>query len=79
MCDTGTDQKIVMSCFLGEPRNSWLSLCSRIQTTAPTKRKNPAVTSHIARVNGFMNAHGFDFFSLTGATTTSPDSMYGCV
>lgn len=74
-----TDQKIVISCWLGGPRNSWLIRCSRIQTTAPTKRKKEPVTHHICQENGFRNAHGLDFFSFTAATTTSPDSIKGCV
>lgn len=42
-----THQNTVISCFLGEPRNSGLSLCSRIHTTLPTKRKKAPVTHHI--------------------------------
>lgn len=43
-------------------------------------RKKAAVTAHIILLNGLRNAQGFEFnVVLTGATTTSPDSMYGCV
>ena len=74
-----TNQKIVISCFLGGPRNSSLNRCSRIHTTAPTKRKKAPVTHHIWAVNGLRKDQGLDFSSLTGTTTTSPDSMYGWV
>lgn len=46
---------------------------------APTKRKKAPVTAHISIVNGFRNDQGLDLASLTGATTTSPDSINGCV
>ena len=68
---------MVMNCFLGGPRKSSLSLCSRIQTTAPMIMKNMPVVIHISRLNGFRNAHGFELLFVTGTTTTSPDSMYG--
>lgn len=41
--------------------------------------KKQAVTPHISRVNGLKNAKAPEFIFLTGATTTSPDSIYGCV
>lgn len=74
-----THQRTVTTCFLGGPRNSSLILCSRTHTTAPTTRKKIAVTPHINGVNGRKNAQAFEFDFLTGATTTSPDSMYGWV
>lgn len=74
-----THQNTVISCFLGEPRNSGLSLCSRIHTTLPTKRKKAPVTHHISVVNGWRKDQGLDFCSLKGTTTTSPDGMKGWV
>lgn len=68
-----------MICCLGGPRNSEFVRCSRIQTTVPTKRKKIPVTPHICQVNGIRNDHGLDFTSFTRASTTSPDSMKGCV
>lgn len=47
--------------------------------TAPMIRKKAAVTAHIPPVNGLRKAHAFEFIFLTGATTTNPDSAYGCV
>jgi len=38
-------------------------------------RKKAAVTAHIGGVKGRKNAHGVSFSFVTGATTTSPDSM----
>lgn len=74
-----TYQKIVIICFLGGPRNSGLCRCSRTHTTAPTKRKKAPVTHHIWAVNGLRKDQGLDLTSLTGTTTTSPDSMKGWV
>lgn len=74
-----TNQKTVTSCCLGEPRKSVFVRCSRIQTTVPTKRKKLPVTAHICHVNGMRNDHGFVLTSFIGATTTSPDSINGCV
>lgn len=37
------------------------------------------MTAHITGVNGLRNDQALEFNFLTGATTTSPDSMYGCV
>lgn len=54
-------------------------LCSRIHTTAPTKRKKAPVTHHIGTVNGFRKAQGFDFTFQAGVTTTRPDSIKGWV
>ena len=71
--------RTVTTCFFGGPRNSSFILCSKIQTTAPTMRKKIAVTPHIIGVNGLKNAQALEFNLLTGATTTSPDSTYGCV
>ena len=71
--------RIVATCFLGGPRNSSFILCSKIQTAAPTMRKKIAVTPHIIGVNGLKNAQALEFNLLTLATTTSPDSTYGCV
>ena len=42
-------------------------------------RKKILVTSHIIGVNGLKNAQALEFNSLTGATTTNPDPIYGCV
>lgn len=42
-------------------------------------RKNAAVVIHISLVNGFRKAQALEFIFLTGATTTNPDSIYGCV
>ena len=42
-------------------------------------RKKIHVTSHIIGVNGLKNAQALEFNSLTEATTTSPDAIYGCV
>ena len=67
------------NCFLGGPRNSSFVLRSKIQTTAPTRRKDIPVTHHINGVNGLKNAQALEFNFQTGATTTSPDSIYGCV
>lgn len=74
-----TDQNIVTSCCLGDPRNSVFERCSRIQTTAPTKRKKAPVTHHICTEKGFRKAQGLEDLSLTCATMTRPDSIYGCV
>jgi hypothetical protein len=41
--------------------------------------KKIAVIPHIFGVNGLKNAQALEFNFLTGATTTSPDSIYGCV
>lgn len=46
---------------------------------APTKRKRSPVTAHISTVNGFKKDHGLVLAPFTGATTTSPDSINGCV
>lgn len=72
-----THHRTVTICFLGGPLNSSFNLCSRIQTTVPTTRKKTPVTAHISGVKGRKNAQAFEFSFLTGATTTSPDSMYG--
>ena len=74
-----THHIIVTNCFLGGPRNSSFVLRSKIQTTAPTRRKDIPVTHHINGVNGLKNAQALEFNFQTGATTTSPDSIYGCV
>lgn len=37
------------------------------------------VTAHIDFVNGLKKAMALEFVFLTEATTTSPDSIYGCV
>ena len=37
------------------------------------------MTSHIIGVNGLKNAQELELNFLTEATTTSPDSIYGCV
>lgn len=41
--------------------------------------KNAAVTAHIFAVNGLRKAQALECTFLTGATTTNPDSIYGCV
>lgn len=46
---------------------------------APIIRKNAPVTIHIDGVNGRKKAQGLEVIFLTGATTTSPDSMKGWV
>lgn len=74
-----THQSIVIICLLGGPRKSSFNLCSRIHTTDPTMRKKKAVTHHSFQVNGLKKAHALESDFLTGATTTSPDSIYGCV
>ena len=71
--------RTVENCFFGVPWNSSLFLRSKNQTTAPTTKKEIVVTSHIIGVNGLKNAQALEFNSLTEATTTSPDSTYGCV
>ena len=73
----GSHHSIVAICFLGGPRNSSFILCSRIHTTVPIIRKKAAVTAHMNGVNGLKNAQALEFDFLTGATTTSPDSIYG--
>lgn len=37
------------------------------------------VTIHMFLLNGFRKAQALEFEVLIGATTTSPDSIYGCV
>jgi hypothetical protein len=73
------NQKMVTICFRGEPLKSGLKRCSRIQTTAPTKRKKAPVTAHISRVKGLRKAQALEFLALTDDRITSPDSTYGCV
>lgn len=68
-----------MTCFFGGPRNSSFIRCSRIHTTAPTTRKNAAVTHHICIVNGRRKDQALEFSLLMGATIISPDSINGCV
>lgn len=75
--DSDTNHRIVATCFLGGPRKSSFLLCSNIQTTAPTRRKNDPVTAHIVGVNGLRNAQALELDFLNGATTTRPDSIYG--
>ena len=75
----GPNHKIVMHCLLGGPRNSSFVLCSRIQTTIPIKRKKAAVTIHMAGENGCKKAQAPVFSFLSGATTTSPEAVYGRV
>jgi len=70
---------MVTNCCLGEPLNSSFTLCSRIHTTIPTKKKKQAVTIHIKGVNGCRKDHPPELIFLKGATTTSPDAAYGCV
>lgn len=70
---------VVMICCLGGPRNSSFMRCSRIQMTTPTTIKKMPVTHHSLAVNGLRNAHVPEFSLLTGATTTSPDSVNGWV
>lgn len=70
---------IVTTCFLGGPLKSSLVRRSKIQTTAPTIRKKTPVTHHIMGVKGLRKAQALELSFPTGATTTSPDSMYGCV
>lgn len=70
---------MVMNCFLGGPLKSSLVRCSKIHTTAPTKRKNRPIKPHISTVNGFKKAHAFDSLSFVATTIVRPDSMYGCV
>lgn len=41
--------------------------------------KEAAVAHHILAVNGRKKAQALEFNFFTGATTTRPDSMYGCV
>ena len=43
----------------------------------PTVRKKAAMTPHINGVNGCKNSQALEFNFLIGATTTSPDSIYG--
>ena len=70
---------MVTNCLLGGPLKSSLVRRSKIHTTAPTTRKNKPVTNHIIGVKGLKKAQALEFDFLMGATTTSPDSMYGCV
>lgn len=74
-----THQNMVAICCFGVPRNSGLSLCSRIQTAAPTRRKKAPVAHHISHVNGFRKAQALELLPRTRVTITSPDSVYGCV
>jgi hypothetical protein len=67
---------MVTHCFLRGPRKSLFVLRSKIQTTTPTTRKDIHVTHNIIGVNGLRKLE-FNFH--TGATTTSPDSIYGRV
>lgn len=69
--------RVVTICCLGGPRNSLFMRCSKIQTTAPTTRKKIPVTHHNLAVNGLRKAQVPEFSLLTGATTTSPDSVNG--
>ena len=41
--------------------------------------KDTPITHHIMGVKGRKNAQALDSWVLTGATTTRPDSIYGCV
>jgi hypothetical protein len=75
LCFLGTHQRMVTHCFLGGLRKSLFVLRSKIQTT-PTTRKDIHVTHNIIGVNGLRKLE-FNFH--TGATTTSPDSIYGCM
>lgn len=70
---------MVTNCLLAGPLKSSLKRRSKIHTTAPTTKKNIPVTNHIIGVNGLRKAQALDFIFLIGATTTSPDSIYGCV
>ena len=71
-------QRIVPICLFGGPWKSSLILCSKIQTTTPTTRKKTPVTHHNCGVNGLRNAQALEFNFLIGATTTRPESIYGC-
>uniref|UniRef100_A0A0A9D0N4 Uncharacterized protein n=1 Tax=Arundo donax TaxID=35708 RepID=A0A0A9D0N4_ARUDO len=73
------NQKMVTICLRGEALKSGLKRCSRIQTTAPTKRKKAPVTAHISSVKGLRKAHSLELLAFTVETMTSPDSTYGCV
>lgn len=70
---------MVTTCFLGGPRKSSFVLCSRIHIIAPPIMKKIPIRHHIWAVNGCRNAQALEGSFLTGATTTSPDSMYGWV
>lgn len=70
---------MVINCFFGGPRKSSFIRCSRIHTTAPTTRKNAAVTDHIVIVNGRRKDQALEFNFLMGARMVSPDSINGCV
>ena len=72
-----TYHRIVTICFPRGPWNSSFILCSRTQTTMPIVRKKAAMTPHIIGVKGRKNSQALEFNFLTGATTTSPDSIYG--
>ena len=78
-CFLGTHHRIVTHCFLRGPLNSSFVLRSKIQITTPTKRKDIPVTHHIVGVNGLRKAQALEFNFENGATTTSLDSIYGCV
>lgn len=70
---------MVASCLLEVPLKSSLLRRSRIHTAAPTTKKDSPVTNHIHGVNGLRKAQALEYNFLIGATTTSPDSIYGCV
>ena len=47
--------------------------------TPPKMMIDTQVTHHIFGVSGHKNAHASESMVLTGATTTRPDSINGCV
>lgn len=76
---THTYHRVVPNCCLGVPRKSLFLRCSRIQTTAPTTRKEIKITPHNSTVNGLKIAQVPELSFFTGVTTTRPDSIYGWV
>lgn len=70
---------MVTNCILVGPLKSSFKQRSNIHTTTQTTKKYIHVTNHIIGVNGLKKAQALDFIFLIGVTTTSLDSMYGCV
>lgn len=68
---------IVTICFLGGPRKSLLTRCSRIHITTPTTKNDAAVAHHISAVNGWRNTQAFDLALLIGATMTRLEDAKG--
>jgi len=68
---------IVTICFLGGPRKSLLTRCSRIHITIPITKNEAAVAHHISAVNGWRNTQALDPALSIGATMTRLDDAKG--